>query len=259
LGICVDQYTSSTISLLRQRLSTPSSVPNRLHPKLDHGRLRSQLGMRTRLRSLSGGDGGWRAGGEVLTWNSRSEQPFPHPKPSLPPSFAHMRPCHFACRTTLKTLSHLEMGGLIDLKTPDVELGIFEEFNSPTPGWSEVPRGVVIQSRLVFFGILVSLEPFQPSVFLSMLTFVCSYLAPSAWQVTHSLARPLITHYSLKTRAHIGNTSMDAEISLLMANQALSRPGALCWDPFVGRSSFSFLAASSSPSALQADGTLIPA
>lgn len=38
--------------------------------------------------------------------------------------------------------------------------------------------------------------------------------------------------FDLKKRAYIGNTSMDAEVSLLMANQALAAPGKLIYDPF---------------------------
>ncbi|CAG8511437.1 11645_t:CDS:2 [Acaulospora colombiana] len=38
-------------------------------------------------------------------------------------------------------------------------------------------------------------------------------------------------------RAYYGNTTMDAEISLLMANQALAAPGKLVYDPFVGTGS----------------------
>lgn len=42
---------------------------------------------------------------------------------------------------------------------------------------------------------------------------------------------------SLKTRKFIGNTSMDAQLSLLMANQALIQSGDLVFDPFVGTGS----------------------
>lgn len=38
--------------------------------------------------------------------------------------------------------------------------------------------------------------------------------------------------FDLKKRAYIGTTSMDAEVSLLMANQALAQEGKLCYDPF---------------------------
>eukprot|EP00741_Cyanophora_paradoxa_P003601 tig00000093_g3498.t1 len=46
--------------------------------------------------------------------------------------------------------------------------------------------------------------------------------------------RDLVGRYDLKKRAFLGPTSMDAELSLLIANLALARPGALAYDPFVG-------------------------
>eukprot|EP00842_Homolaphlyctis_polyrhiza_P002358 jgi/Hompol1/3122/HPOL_003125-RA len=50
--------------------------------------------------------------------------------------------------------------------------------------------------------------------------------------------RALIAQYDLKKRGYLGTTSMDAELSLVMANQALARPGTLILDPFVGTGSF---------------------
>lgn len=38
--------------------------------------------------------------------------------------------------------------------------------------------------------------------------------------------------FDLKKRAYIGNTSMESEVSLLMANQALAKEGKLVYDPF---------------------------
>ena len=51
-------------------------------------------------------------------------------------------------------------------------------------------------------------------------------------------ARELATVYSLKKRAYLGTTSMDSELSLIMANQALVKPGSFVLDPFVGTGSF---------------------
>ncbi|TPX62917.1 hypothetical protein PhCBS80983_g00032 [Powellomyces hirtus] len=50
--------------------------------------------------------------------------------------------------------------------------------------------------------------------------------------------RGLIHTYDLKKRKYLGTTSMDAELSLVMANQALARPGSFILDPFVGTGSF---------------------
>lgn len=48
---------------------------------------------------------------------------------------------------------------------------------------------------------------------------------------------------SLKTRKFIGNTSMDPQLSLLMANQALVKDGDIVLDPFVGSGSLLVAAA----------------
>lgn len=56
-------------------------------------------------------------------------------------------------------------------------------------------------------------------------------------QVGHG-KRELIDKFNVKKRKYIGNTTMDAELSLIMANQALCGPGKLVYDPFVGTGSF---------------------
>lgn len=53
------------------------------------------------------------------------------------------------------------------------------------------------------------------------------------FQIAHG-QRDLITELSLKTRKFIGNTSMNSQLSLIMANQAKVQPGDLVFDPFVG-------------------------
>lgn len=53
-------------------------------------------------------------------------------------------------------------------------------------------------------------------------------------QIVEGQGRVFIDKYSLKRRGYLGTTSMSSEWSLLMANQALSRPGSFIFDPFVG-------------------------
>lgn len=55
--------------------------------------------------------------------------------------------------------------------------------------------------------------------------------------------RGLIGRLSLKTRKFIGNTSMDAQLSLLAANQAQVRGADVVLDPFVGSGSLLVAAA----------------
>jgi len=50
--------------------------------------------------------------------------------------------------------------------------------------------------------------------------------------------RDAIDKFNLKKRKYLGTTSMDAELSLISANQARIKPGSLVIDPFVGTGSF---------------------
>jgi tRNA (guanine10-N2)-methyltransferase len=59
--------------------------------------------------------------------------------------------------------------------------------------------------------------------------YFCKWLGEGARDEIHRL--------SLKTRPYIGTTSMDAELSLIMANMGCSRPGSLVMDPFAGTGS----------------------
>ncbi|CAK4033539.1 related to TRM11 Catalytic subunit of an adoMet-dependent tRNA methyltransferase complex (Trm11p-Trm112p) [Lecanosticta acicola] len=56
-------------------------------------------------------------------------------------------------------------------------------------------------------------------------------------QVAES-GRKAVAKYTLKKRKYISTTSMDAELSLVTANLALSAPGRLGYDPFMGTGSF---------------------
>ncbi|KAJ1675627.1 hypothetical protein EV182_000894 [Spiromyces aspiralis] len=94
--------------------------------------------------------------------------------------------------------------GPIDLKAPEEEFMLhedYEETDTPSP-----PKRC---PRRIYFGRLIG----------------------------RSQRHQLIKKYTLKQRKYVGNTSMDAELSLIMANQALARPGTLIYDPFVGTGS----------------------
>jgi hypothetical protein len=49
------------------------------------------------------------------------------------------------------------------------------------------------------------------------------FLPSDGQQIAQGTARRLIQKFDVKKRAYYGNTSMDAEMSLLMANQTLVR------------------------------------
>ncbi|KAL3693576.1 hypothetical protein R1sor_007227 [Riccia sorocarpa] len=55
--------------------------------------------------------------------------------------------------------------------------------------------------------------------------------------------RKVVVKYELSRRNYLGPTAMDAEVALLMANQALAKPGNLVYDPFVGTGSILVAAA----------------
>jgi tRNA (guanine10-N2)-methyltransferase len=99
----------------------------------------------------------------------------------------------------------LDYQGPIELKNPDVVFSYFEDYSG---------------------------EPFQGKKFTS---------PPSMLYFGVLLAygnRSVVAQYDLKKRNYLGTTSMDAELSLIMANQALAQPGSLILDPFVGTGSF---------------------
>lgn len=54
-------------------------------------------------------------------------------------------------------------------------------------------------------------------------------------------ARKVIETFSLKKRTYLGITSMDPELSVLMATQGLVKKGSLTYDPFVGTGSLSLV------------------
>ncbi len=60
-----------------------------------------------------------------------------------------------------------------------------------------------------------------------------NFTLPSCFQLSDS-ERHAVSKYSLKTRHFIGNTSMDPQLSMIMANLAQVEDGHIVVDPFVG-------------------------
>ncbi|KAJ2840435.1 hypothetical protein FBU31_000414 [Coemansia sp. 'formosensis'] len=105
--------------------------------------------------------------------------------------------------SAIESFSFMACEGPIKMKNPDVEFFVCEDYGAPdTPQPLETPKKI-------WFGRLLN----QGS-------------------------RDLIDKFDVKKRTYLGNTTMDAELSLVMANQALARPHALVYDPFVGTGSF---------------------
>jgi len=86
--------------------------------------------------------------------------------------------------TQSQKFSFLQFQGKVDLKSPEHIFYILEDYG-------ENPHDTPLEPLRVFFGRLIA----------------------------HG-QRHLIQEYSIKTRHFIGNTSMDAQLSFIMANQA---------------------------------------
>ncbi|XP_053667724.1 tRNA (guanine(10)-N2)-methyltransferase homolog [Anopheles marshallii] len=107
----------------------------------------------------------------------------------------------------IETMQYLPVEGPVNLKTPDIHYWYIEF-------WGLDPMNVPEQPHDVLFG---------------------RWIADGK--------RDMINEISLKHRKFIGNTSMDPQLSLLMANQALVRSGDLVLDPFAGSGSLLVAAA----------------
>ena len=101
----------------------------------------------------------------------------------------------------IETFSYMNCQGQVKLTNPDVTFTAFEFYGFDQNNLAEEPLNL-------FFGHLIS-----------------------------EGQRDLISKLSLKKRLFIGNTSMDPQLSLLMANLTQVNPSSLVFDPFVGTGS----------------------
>ncbi|KAF8197920.1 RNA methylase [Pholiota molesta] len=114
-------------------------------------------------------------------------------------------------REVIESFAYMGFLGKIEMKNPDIILTCFEEYDD-RHGTTRMKHEGDGQFREVFFGRLLE----------------------------EGSARQLIGKFDVKKRAYYGNTSMESEISLLMANQTLASPGKLIYDPFMGTGSMSY-------------------
>ncbi|KAJ7593860.1 RNA methylase [Mycena floridula] len=114
-------------------------------------------------------------------------------------------------REVVESFSYMGFQGKIDLKNPEIILGCFEEYDSRRGITRERHDGDG-QFRQIYFGRLLA----------------------------EGTARALIAKFDVKKRSYYGNTSMESEVSLLMANQTLAAPGKLMYDPFMGTGSMAY-------------------
>ncbi|KAH8119569.1 RNA methylase [Phellopilus nigrolimitatus] len=117
-------------------------------------------------------------------------------------------------REIVESFRFMGLKGSVDLKTPELILAVFEEY--PVRGTTTVSRDEDdTKLAQIYFGRLIA----------------------------EGKARSLVQKFDVKKRAYFGNTSMEAEISLLMANQTLASPGKFIYDPFMGTGSMAYTAA----------------
>ncbi|OCH85102.1 tRNA guanosine-2'-O-methyltransferase [Obba rivulosa] len=117
-------------------------------------------------------------------------------------------------RDVVESFSYMDFLGKIDMKSPEITMVVHEEYDDKHGTTREKHEGDGA-FREVFFGRLIE----------------------------EGSARPLMKKFDVKKRVFYGNTSMEAEISLLMANQTLASPGKLIYDPFVGTGSMTYTTA----------------
>ncbi|CAO1632923.1 unnamed protein product [Parajaminaea phylloscopi] len=133
-------------------------------------------------------------------------------------------------RDRIEQTGFMDLQGPVDLRSPAFEWAWYEERWSVAPGTERkgqrTAEELVDGVRLVFVGRLIT----SPH--------------PAAHPNRHPhMARDWIDRLDLKKRSYIGNTSMEAEMSLNMAQMAQSGPGKLIYDPFVGTGSLVVAAA----------------
>ncbi|TFY76840.1 hypothetical protein EWM64_g7171 [Hericium alpestre] len=117
-------------------------------------------------------------------------------------------------KDVVESFSYMDFQGKIDMKNPELIMGCFEEYYDKQGTMRHKHEGDG-NFREVFFGRLIE----------------------------DGSARSLVQKFDVKKRAYYGNTSMEAEISLLMVNQTLASPGKVVYDPFIGTGSMAYTTA----------------
>lgn len=126
-------------------------------------------------------------------------------------------------RNLIESFSYLPLQGKIDMKHPDEEFVVFEEWDAVSP---EIQT--LMNSGPARAGI--ETPPRKPGqLFLG--------------RKIGGGRRHLMEKHDLKKRPYISTTSMDAELALVTVTLALAGPGKLYLDPFVGTGGFMVAAA----------------
>jgi tRNA (guanine10-N2)-methyltransferase len=130
-------------------------------------------------------------------------------------------------REVINMFAWTGLRGKIDLKKPDVEFTILEDCEWSYPNVGLTPDDLV-QTHTK--DARMQRDGNWEAVYMGRLVGV-------------SRARPIINTHEIRKRVFYGNTSMDPEMGLLTAGQALAAPGRIVYDPFVGTGSLLYSAA----------------
>lgn len=127
-------------------------------------------------------------------------------------------------------MEYLPFEGTVSLKNPQHIFCLLEDYGTD-------PNDIPEQPNHVYFGRWVRWDHF--SDFFSILHWLMKWFSTQAFfkQFPRQIAdgqRELIRSHSVKNRHFIGNTSMDAGLSFIMANHAKVKKNDLVFDPFVG-------------------------
>lgn len=164
----------------------------------------------------------------------------------------------------IQSFSYMDLKGRIQLKNPSMRWGVMEEFiaqeiwpNHLRDEHNNFPGAGTDTDRIEGREELGDKDPRLVQIFVGRRIDVkagplySANVAPAAPRKSSDpsqegqmgLARDLVEKLNLKKRVYIGNTSMEAEMSLLMASMALAGPGKLIYDPFAGTGSMLYASA----------------
>ncbi|GAA5821891.1 hypothetical protein JCM11251_004765 [Rhodosporidiobolus azoricus] len=131
----------------------------------------------------------------------------------------------------INTFSYMPFLGDIDLRKPNLEIGVFEEYEFEKTHGAKVRKEAQGAEKTKGKEKEVGTSGQAESEYAGVTRAV--------WMGRKicDTQRHLIDVYDLKKRAYIGTTSMEAEASLLMTNQAMAAPGKWVYDPFAGTGS----------------------
>ena len=141
-------------------------------------------------------------------------------------------------REIIEGFSYLPLRGKIEMKKPDQEFVILEEYELRTAD----------ELRILNTGagpVLDTIEEAKPcnGCDFSPLLLPREPKRLFFGRLVGTSQRELISKHDLKKRPYISTTSMDAELALITANLALAAPGKLFLDPFTGTGGFMVAAA----------------